>query len=91
MTSGFSWNPIILNFAILISLFTQPIKFGDGQLVLSRSFGPLCFLSGSITDAYLSNGAFEEPPPAAFRIWSMMQIIDFLPPLLSFKSLLLHL
>lgn len=59
----FARNPIILNFASLISLFTQPIKFCDGQLVLSLApLSPLCFLSGSITDAYLSNGAFEEPP-----------------------------
>lgn len=41
--SGFSWNLIILNFAILISLFTQPIKFSDGQLVLSRSAQPPLF------------------------------------------------
>lgn len=42
--SGFSRNLIILNFAILISLFTQPIKFSDGQLVLSCSFQPPLFL-----------------------------------------------
>lgn len=59
----FAGNLIILNFATLISLFTQPIKFCDGQLVLSLApLSPLCFLSVSITDAYLSNGAFEEPP-----------------------------
>lgn len=38
------WNLIILNFAILISLFTQPIKFSDGQLVLSCSLHPPLFL-----------------------------------------------
>lgn len=67
-----------MNFAILISLFTQLIKFSDGQLILPRSSGPLGFLSGSIAGACLSNGAFEEPPPlVAFRIWGMMQVIDF--------------
>lgn len=42
------------------------------------SWSPLCFLSGSITDAYLPDRAFEGPlrwPP--FRIWGMMQVIDF--------------
>lgn len=39
-----AWNPIVLNFAILISLFTQPVKFSDGQLVLSCSFQPPLFL-----------------------------------------------
>lgn len=42
--SGFRWNPIALNFAILISLFIQPIKFSDGQLVLPRSFSAPLFL-----------------------------------------------
>lgn len=53
----------------------------------------LSFLSGSAADTYLSNGAFEEPL-AAFRIWGMMQVIDFFfffLSLLLFESLLLYL
>lgn len=55
-------------------------------------FSPLCFLSGSITDACLSNGAFEDHPPTAFfGFGAWCKSLIFFPPSLFFESLLLHL
>lgn len=65
--SGFSRNLIILNFAFLISLFTQLIEFSAGHLVLCCSFQPRVSYQAVLQTPIFQMGAFEETL-AAFRI-----------------------
>lgn len=48
------------------------------------SLPALCFLSGSFTDIYLSKGGPLKRALLPFRIWGMMQVIDFFFLLLLF-------